>query len=181
MPETKKIVSSPSGLEVVNYIIYDTETIKAPFTKELKFFSQVKVNRYLSNIEQGGQLAKGYSFTTKELAVKIITQGLSLADYQTIFYTNQPIFSLWVLDKKKLEMPLDIIPAGSDIFGVVANNINNGVPIITNTLKLAVKVRIEGEQNFYATIEWKKSELNPISVDTDIRIMLIGFATRPQR
>jgi hypothetical protein len=189
-----KEVKAPQTKEVINLIVWDTENYPVNGIRELKFFANPKTNRYLSNLEQGGQLPKGYVFFTKKIGIKVIPKFVNSyepMDLKIIFKLNQPVFSLYVQDKKKFEIPMDLVPSGIDIYstinvppnslGEMTGFATNGIPISTNFFELNPKIKIEGETNFNALIEFKAIDLIPTANEYYIRTMLIGYASRPAR
>jgi len=179
-----KEIKDLKAKEVINFIIWDTKTYPRSGVSELKFFSSPQSNRYYSNLEQGGQLAKGYTFWIKKLGVKFLFLNTNneIDDLKILVKTNNPVLSLYIQDKKKFEIPLDMLSGGTDIWTPNAANTfaTNGLPLQFNFFELNPKIRLDGETNFYSVIEWKNL-ISPISADVLIRVMLLGYATRPVR
>lgn len=111
---------------------------------------------YDTNMRQGGQLPKGWSFNVMALSWHV-EPDVALAD---IIALSKGSFQLTVSDKVWSEGVLTTLPSGggltysSDIAAGVDSVTTIGLPVSSNLKQFSRSIPIKAAEGFYVTLDW---------------------------
>ena len=187
--------------EAIGWMLWDTVTYASGSTLTATFFTSLRSNKSLSNMELAGQLPAPQAFLVR--AIRFFPKVLPLAttraasgsdqtgaasDIQKLINTG--VAELVVGAKSYGLIPLWLLPAGGGAFGaytadgdepstgILVDYATNGVPDPRNVFTLAVPIFIGPQINFRVVVTWPTA-VTLAGGDTAICVGLDGDLIRP--
>lgn len=165
------------AIEAIGGQLYDTVVFTGGATLNLVFFTALRNNLALSNMELAGTLPSPKGFLIRSIRVAIKEEPLSTARAaagavqpgaldNVAQIINTGVFTLTIGAKQYAQFPLWLLPAGMGLDGPMASDGDvadpgeiqdygcNGVPDIRNVRTLSKPIFIGPQINFNGTIVW---------------------------
>jgi hypothetical protein len=189
------VTQSNVGLEVIPYILYDTQTYVDNTTTILEFFSAIPASEAISNVNPPRVLPNPESFLIQcisvyfPIQVETIDQGAAAAALASQFndivlLTNTGILNLRIGDKPYGPWPLFRLPtstypkASLAAAGAEAANLVNAFGNTDGPLySLIPNLLIAPQQRFSVTLSWPSGAVNT-TANRDIKVLLDGQKSR---
>lgn len=188
------------ALEFIQDTLYDTPTYTSATTTKLAIFGG-NTDPTISNMV-GSTLPDRTGFLVLGLTLKPFLQPRSTARAasgavqtgvinDTALLTQSADFNLKLLDKDYSTVPLDLIPAGSGIWGVIATEgatsdpggivdwAVNGQPDARNIYTLEEALFIPPLIQIQGTLNWRGGAVTLVSGNTKLRFCMHGLKVRP--
>lgn len=192
-------------IEAIGGQLYDTLNYTSAATINLTFFTALRNNLALSNMELAGTLPSPKGFLIRSIRVAILEEPLSNARAAAgavqpgavdniAQLLNTGVFTLTIGAKQYAQFPIWMLPAGMGLDGPMAGDGDvadpgeiqdygcNGVPDIRNVRSLSKPIFIGPQINFNAVITWPAALTlaGPGAPHTvPLKVMLDGDLLRP--
>lgn len=188
------VTQSNVGLEVIPYILYDTQTYVDNTTTILEFFSGIPANESISNVNPPRVLPNPESFLIQcisvffPIVVETIDAGapgaLASVFGDIVLLVNTGILNLRIGDKPYGPWPLFRLPAstypkvnmasaGAEAANLVHAYGNTDGPLYS----LIPNLLIAPQQRFSVTLSWPAGAVNT-TANRDIKVLLDGQKSR---
>jgi hypothetical protein len=185
------------GKEVIGWSLYDTLTYISGTTLSLDFFTNVRANKSLSNMETAGALPAPKSFLIRaprffvkqrprSVAVAAATNPNTGALDNLVQLTNQGVARLIVGSKEYGFVPLWMLCSGGGVTGQMSQGgaatglvdyATVGVPDARNVWSLTKPILVESQVNFKVELIWD-APLTLAGGNLDLTIALDGDMLR---
>jgi hypothetical protein len=183
------------GLEVIPYILYDTQSYVDNVTTVLPFFTSSPANESISNVNPPSILPNPSSFLIKNIAWMAVTtlenadQGASAATTPSqfndiILLANTGILKLFIGDKPYGPWPLFRLPVATfpkGMVGVAGAEAANQATIYGNTdgpmYPVLPPLLIAPMQKFRVTLEWPAGAVD-LTGNRNLKVLLDGQLSR---
>ena len=192
-------------IEVIGGMLYDTAVFTGAVTLNIPFFTILRNNLALSNMELAGTLPSPKGFLIRAVRVVIQQRPLSTATgasgsvqpgaFDNVCQLlNTGVATLTIGAKQYCQFPLFMLPAGDGLDGALATDgdaaatgqsvswAGNGVPDIRNVRTLSKPVFIGPQINFNVLLTWPVAIViaGPAGdLTVPIQVILDGDLLRP--
>lgn len=190
------------AIEAIGGMLYDTNAYTSAATINQVFFTTLRNNLALSNMELAGTLASPKAFLIRAIRVKILQQPFSSARAAAgavqpgaldniAQLLNTGVATLTIGAKQYSQLPIWMTPAGSGAWGLQASDGDvadpgeiqdyavNGDPEIWNVRKLTKPIFIGPQINFNVVLNWPAAITLAGAVAVNIQVILDGDLLRP--
>jgi len=190
------------SIEVIGGVLYDTVAYVSAASVALTYFTVVRNNLALSNIELAGTFPSPKAFLIRSVSCKIMQRAFSSARAAAgqvqpgaidniAQLVNTGVFEFTIGSKRYIHMPLWMMPGGSSAQGVAAGDgdvadpgeiqdwATNGKPDTRNVRTLSKPIFIGPQVNFVGVITWPAAITLAGGVNVNVQIRFEGDQLRP--
>jgi len=190
------------AIEKIGGVLYDTVAYVTAVSLQLIYFTVLRNNLALSNMELAGTLASPKAFLIRGIRVNIMQHPFSSARAaagqvqpgaidNVAQLLNTGIATLTIGAKQYAQFPLWMLPAGSGAGGVMASDgdvadpgeiqdhASNGEPDVFNVRTLSKPIFIGPQINFNVALTWPAAITLAGAVNVPIQVILDGDLLRP--
>lgn len=192
---TSYVTTNAIGLEVIPYMLYDTQTFVDNTTTSLDFFTTVPANESLGNLKNAGMLPNPQSFLIQAISIyfpinlETDDQGASAgpmagAINDIINLVNTGIMRLKIGEKQYGPYPMWRLPASTFVKGFLAAAGGEAAGQVTGYAQLDgplyalfPNLMLMPLQNFTVTLAWPAGTIDT-SANRSIKVLLDGQMAR---
>jgi hypothetical protein len=190
------------AIEAIGGVLYDVVTYTSATTLNMNYFTTLRNNLGLSNMELAGTLASPKAFLVRAIRVDILQPPMSSARAAAgsvqpgamdniAQFLNSGILTLTIGAKQYAQFPLWMLPCGSGVWGVMASDgdvadpgeiqdyATNGYPQSWNVRTLSKPIFIGPQINFNVLINFPAVITTAGGVAVNIKVLLDGDLLRP--
>lgn len=177
--------SVPDIGEIVDKVLWDTQTYPLAGITALNFFQVTNVNPAVTNMEAAGNIPGNKAFLVRAIGVQVFSVAAAadiIADIWNVIHRG--VGRLFIGNKDYSEWPLHQLSESGGVAGAIAtgvaatevNYVGNGVPDPRASYTLMRPLLIENQLNFRFVCEWPA--LGAITADVSVRVFLKGELAR---
>lgn len=190
------------AIESIGGVLYDTVAYTSATTLVQNFFTTLRNNISLSNMELAGTLASPKAFLIRAIRVNILQHPFSSARAAAgsvqpgaidniAQLLNTGVATLTIGAKQYAQYPLYLLPAGSGASGAMASDgdvadpgeiqdhATNGIPDPWNVRVLSKPIFIGPQINFNVVLNWPAAITTAGGVAVNIQVLFDGDLLRP--
>lgn len=174
------------GLEILDWVLYDTLTILTGGTQnEFKFFQQAVgpqgVTQDTTNMDLPGQLSNGFKFIAQKLVLQPILQGYTVANFNdALQVSHRGVATLYIGTRDYFVCPTeDLLGGGFNGFSGDATGVVYAMPRTVINGELEYSPSIPSTFTFSLVVRYPVAPT--LAANQKLRASIVGKLIRPKQ